>query len=195
MISLLCPSKLVSLLSLNSNTLISTLTLPLLGIVILSVPSVQSPLSLCPALCPVFLCLMPLSQTLLLLRSACWNTRWRKGAGVGVGVIVRQGVGVLVEEVGAILTSSQQQWWWSSARCSLAPRVLYGPPSPPQSSLGPGKKKGRFYTFNLVWSSWMKVMGMCCPGQGVLAETVSNTTLYITFWQLPPQLTDAVVVI
>lgn len=45
MISLLCPSKLVSLLSLNSNTLISTLTFPLLGIVILSVPSVQSPLS------------------------------------------------------------------------------------------------------------------------------------------------------
>lgn len=97
-------------------------------------PSVPSPLS------HLSLRLMPSSRTLLLLHSACWNTRWRKGAGAAAAASVRPGVGVSEVGEGAISTSSRQQWWWSSAHCSSAHLVLYGPPSPPPSSPGPKRK-------------------------------------------------------
>lgn len=144
-ISLLHPFKLFP----SCNTLISIRILPLLCIVILLV-------SFFPALCPVFLSLMPLSRTLLLpLRSACWNTQWRKGVGEAAVASVWLGGGVWEAAVGAILTSGQQQWWWSSARCSLAPRVPYGPPSPLLSSPGPGRKKMKVLL--LTWSDPLDV--------------------------------------
>ena len=97
-----------------------------------------------PALCLFFFFphhLMPSSQTLLLLlRSACWNTQWKTGAGVAAGMSAWPDAGVSAAEAGAISLSGQQQWWWSSARCSSAPQVLYGPLSPPLSSPDPGKK-------------------------------------------------------
>lgn len=100
------------------------------------------------------------SQTLLLpLHSACWNTRWRRGSGAAVAASVPPGVGVWGVAVGAILTSSQPQWWWSSARCSSARLVPYAPPSLPQSSRGPTKKRQKtwldcwlyFWSDLLVW--------------------------------------------
>lgn len=135
-----------------------------------------------PSVLSLSLHLMPLFRTLLPLHSACWNTRWRRGAGVAAVVNAQLGEGVLEVEVGAVLTSNQQQWWWSCARCSLAPLVLYEPPSPPPSSLGPGRKKMRVLH---VWPTWSDILEVVYRNvlQCLQSHSISKTKPYLTFTQ------------